>query len=113
MRKARIYRGLEKESSFFNGLYISMFQKSLWVPLFLLLCYGVHWKGMCKKKEQERDLKTRYGLLQKDLHAALQQREEYLNQIQSQKDPRWIEMMLMKELGVVPDGQTKVYFKKD
>ena len=32
--------------------------------------------------------------------------------IASQMDPAWIEMILMRDLGVVPEGYLKVYFKK-
>ena len=32
--------------------------------------------------------------------------------IASQTDPAWIEMILMRDLGVVPEGYLKVYFKK-
>lgn len=31
-------------------------------------------------------------------------------EIDSLNDPKWVEMILMKELGVVPEGQIKVYF---
>ena len=80
--------------------------------LFCLLCYGLYWNGMYKKQVQERDLSERFCVLEEGLNSALKQREELLLQIRSQQDPLWIEMMLMKELGVVPEGQTKVYFKK-
>lgn len=32
-------------------------------------------------------------------------------QIMSQSDPRWITLTLMRVLGVVPEGETKLYFK--
>jgi hypothetical protein len=32
--------------------------------------------------------------------------------IASQNDPAWIEMVLLREIGVVPAGFLKVHFKK-
>lgn len=49
-----------------------------------------------------------------DLKAELKDGEiqkEYLTrQINSQSDPAWIEMVMKKELGLVPEGQVKIYF---
>lgn len=37
--------------------------------------------------------------------------QNYLTrQINSQSDPSWIEMVLKKELGMVPEDQIKIYF---
>jgi hypothetical protein len=33
-------------------------------------------------------------------------------QIMSQSDPRWITLTLIRVLGVVPEGETKYYFKE-
>ena len=39
--------------------------------------------------------------------------QKYLTrQINSQSDPSWIEMVLKKELGMVPEDQIKIYFLK-
>ena len=43
----------------------------------------------------------------------LEEKEDLKLQINSQKDPAWIELTLMKGLGLVPEGQLKVYFTKD
>jgi len=40
----------------------------------------------------------------------LADREELRAQIQSQSDPAWVEMILMRELGVVPEGWLKIHF---
>ena len=41
----------------------------------------------------------------------LKDEKEYLElKIASQNDPAWIEMVLMRDLGVVPEGYLKVYF---
>lgn len=57
------------------------------------------------------DLSDRYSALQQQRERALQRQEELLAQIGSQADPAWIEQVLMKALGVSPEGQIKVYFQ--
>lgn len=58
-------------------------------------------------------LDARLEQLAQQKAAAVLVREEQLLQIQSQKDPRWIEMVLMRKLGLVPDNTLKVYFQRD
>ena len=43
----------------------------------------------------------------------MQERDELQLQVDSQDDPAWIEMLLKQKLGVVPEGQTKVYFTNE
>lgn len=40
----------------------------------------------------------------------LAKQEELLLQINSQSDQTWVELTLMKGLGLVPEGATKFYF---
>ena len=42
---------------------------------------------------------------------ALKQKGELVQVINSQNDPEWIEMTLMKVLGLVPEGCQKIVFK--
>jgi hypothetical protein len=37
--------------------------------------------------------------------------EKLLLTINSQSDPAWIELVLFRELGLVPEGAAKVWFK--
>ena len=66
---------------------------------------------MQKKVFAYRELKARFDLLSHQKELAIQERDDLFLQVQSQNDPSWIEMALMKSLGLVPEGQTKVYFK--
>jgi hypothetical protein len=43
---------------------------------------------------------------------AIQSQKELLRKINSQSDPAYVELVLMRVLGLVPEGQTKVFFKK-
>lgn len=41
----------------------------------------------------------------------LLEKEQLQMKIASQIDPAWIEMILMRDLGMVPEGYLKVHFK--
>lgn len=43
----------------------------------------------------------------------LEEHEDLVLQIHSQSDPAWIQLTLMKGLGLVPDGQMKVFFQSE
>ena len=67
---------------------------------------------MQKKVFTYRELASRFDRLSHQKELVLQERDDLLLQVQSQNDPAWIEMALMKSLGVIPEGQIKVFFKK-
>lgn len=85
-------------------------KKSWWVILFILACYMFY-------EQQQRQRVFEYNRLaetMKDLESkrteALARREDLLLQINSQSDPDWVELTLIKGLGLVPEGYKKVYF---
>ena len=86
------------------------FIRSWWVVLFILCCYFGYEQGLLKKDHDFAMLQTQYDdLLQKNLQAKAHQ-EDLLRQINSQSDPAYVELILMKGLGLAPEGQTKVLF---
>lgn len=102
-------RVISKKSSFFSVFL----QRWWWTLLFALLCYGIYATGMEKKKKIFYQLEDKIKNLEQARASALLKREELEMEIESQMDPAWIEMLLMKKLGVVPEGQVKVYFEKE
>jgi hypothetical protein len=89
-----------------------LFLKGWWVALFTLLCYityeqAIKWRNQefIKLEQQCRDIQK-----MKNLSANLHQ--DLLLQVNSQSDPAWVELVLMKGLGLVPEGKTKVLFKE-
>jgi hypothetical protein len=68
---------------------------------------------MQKKSLACIDLKNRIEKLQIERDQTYLEQKDLQLQISSQNDPAWVELTLMKQLGVVPDGQRKVYFKKE
>ena len=87
-------------------------KQSWWVFLFLAVSSLFYFQGMQGKNLAYRELTRRLNELEMEKALALSEQDDLKLQIQSQSDPAWIQMMLMKGLGMVPDGQVKVYFKK-
>lgn len=85
--------------------------KSWWVIALILFC-GIFFENSTKKINfiyEKLDLRARELALEKKRLVDLQ--EDLKLQVNSQSDPSWIELTLIKELGLVPEGQTKVFFK--
>jgi len=89
----------------------SFLARNWWVLLFFGVCYLVYSHGVQKKKKTLLELQGRYQELEMQKLLVLQEQDELRTQVRSQADPAWVEMTLIKGLGVVPDGQRKVYFE--
>jgi hypothetical protein len=83
---------------------------SWWVFFFALLCFICYEQGVKAWKTQHKILSFRLNELQNEYEVALRRKTELKEQIQSQNDPEWIELVLMNKLGLVPEGQKKVIF---
>ncbi|MGZ3633530.1 MAG: hypothetical protein ACXU9U_05020 [Parachlamydiaceae bacterium] len=83
---------------------------SWWVFFFALLCFICYEQEVKAWKAQYKILSLRLGELQNERKIALRLKTELKEQIQSQNDPEWIELVLMNKLGLVPEGQKKVIF---
>ena len=98
--------------TFKEKLFSAVF-RSWWMFVLCLGFYFFYAQALKRKETAEEELTSRLVELSAQKEGALQEREDLLLQIKSQNDPAWIEMTLMKSLGVVPEGQKKVYFEKD
>jgi hypothetical protein len=79
----------------------------------ILGCTSIfYFHGMWKKDLAFQELQGRLTALKKERAALMVEREDLQTQIQSEQDPAYIEMVLMKGLGMVPEGQHKVYFQR-
>lgn len=81
-----------------------------WVILFILCCYFGYEQGLRKRDRDFVVLLSQYNDLQTKKQLVQEQQEELIRQVNSQSDPAWVELALMKGLGLVPEGQTKVLF---
>ena len=84
-----------------------------WVVAFVALCSAIYLHAIQQKDLSYRESIVQLKALEKEKALALARHEELSLQIQSQSDPAWVEMVLKRNLGMVPEGQTKVYFHQD
>ena len=84
-----------------------------WVVLFILGCYLCYEQGLIRKDRDFKLLQSHYQSLIKQREILSAQHDSLVRQINSQSDPAYVELTLMKGLGLVPEGQTKVLFTDD
>jgi hypothetical protein len=72
----------------------------------LLFCFY----AIREKKHAYTEVTAKLHELEKERNDALEAHADLLLQIQSQSDPAWVEMVLKRNLGMIREGQVKVYF---
>jgi len=81
---------------------------------FVILCIACSYLAfniVINKKETDiKTLENKITNLHNKKISLENQREDYVLRINSHSDPSWIELILKKELGVVPEGHIKVHF---
>jgi hypothetical protein len=87
--------------------------QSWWVILFISMCGLVYFHSVAGKNDVLAVLDQHVEDLNNEKGSLLKEKEDLLLQINSQSDPAWIQLTLMKGLGLVPEGQLKVYFYSD
>ena len=88
------------------------FQKTWWVTGFCTLAFVVFGHAMKSRSRAVEELAFRCSEMEKMSLVAALEKEELSLQIASQSDPAWIELVLLREVGVVPEGFLKVHFKR-
>lgn len=88
------------------------FIRSWWVILFTFLCFVVFEQASKKLDRDYLTLSEHLMSLQAAKKEALEIQQALHLQVNSESDPAWIELTLMQRLGLVPEGQTKVFFKQ-
>ena len=82
-----------------------------WVLAFCLVTSLIFSQAMKKKKAIFAEYTFRLEEMEKERRLANLEKEHLQMKIASQEDPAWIEMILMRDLGVVPEGYLKVHFR--
>ena len=93
--------------------FYHLFAHCWWVILFILICAMLYERELEKRNALYQQLIAESTLLWQQKEQALRQQEKLQLQINSQSDLAWIELTLMKGLGLVPEGEEKVYFYPD
>jgi len=81
-----------------------------WVIVFTATCLAGYIAIVKNKNETFLLLSAKVYSMEIKKTQVLCEKNELTTQVNSQNDPLWIEMLLMKALGLVPSGQMKVYF---
>jgi hypothetical protein len=83
---------------------------SWWVIAFFLLCGILYERALAEQELTYQKLAKQLTQLQEEKMQALKTQENLHRQINSQSDTAWIELTLMKKLGLCPEDYQKVYF---
>lgn len=86
--------------------------KHLTIPLILIILCSIVTERALKTTALEKEaLDQQLAALIQEKEAALKTQEKLLLTINSQSDPAWVELVLFRELGLVPEGTAKIWFK--
>lgn len=81
--------------------------------LFSLLCYTWLEHEQKQQKVTFQELSMQVMELKREKIEASRTNDQLLKQINSQSDPAWVELTLIKGLGLIPKNHKKVYFPDD
>jgi len=88
--------------------------KSSWWFFAVLVFFSIfYFNGMRKKEAVLAELMNRVAQAEAEKAIVLEEQEELKLQLDSQNDPKWIELVLMKNLGMTPEGKRKVCFQNE
>lgn len=87
-----------------------LFREYALVVLFALLCYGLYYRVHIQTKDDLRVLKQMHSHLLRDRQMAYQTKTQLTLHWQSGADPYWRQLLLMREMGLVPKGFKKIVF---
>lgn len=108
-KRHHIFHSKPKESLFFQEFFI----KSWWVILFITACVISYDQANQSLSKEYNKLFCLHEKLIQEKNDALELHDDLLLQVKSQNDLAWIELTLIKGLGLVPENSTKIYFKED
>ncbi len=89
---------------------LEILKRSWWVYVFLLINF-IGFKTIFQHTNHKtQQLANTYQTLQKSKQTLEKQKSQLSFKINSLHDQKTVEMILKKELGLISEGQTKVYF---
>lgn len=89
-----------------------MWRKWWWVCSFCLVTSLLCSQAIYRKNSLISEYEFLLQEMDKEKMRLSNEREDLQLRLASQTDPAWIEMVLMRDLGVVPEGWIKVHFTK-
>lgn len=106
-------RGATEKARAVEGSFWKANWASGWVFSVAIGCFSLYGEAMYKKSRVCVELKDKVQKVEVLKKLLLEEQEELNLELSSRSDDAWLEMVLKKRLGVVPEGQMKVYFKKN
>ncbi len=100
-------------SHFFKGIVTEICFHSAWVILFILGVGVIYERSVITLDNDYQLLMKQFLYLQNEHEEAMSLKTELSAKVNSHSDPAWVELTLMRVLGVVPEGQIKVLFKNE
>lgn len=91
-----------------SRLFDVLIVRSWWVILFLLTSLLIFDVTMRMRQEEEKRLLAKVTKIEEQLHHSRSLQHHLHAELASHDDPQWIELLLMRNLGLVPDGYTKL-----
>lgn len=85
-----------------------LFLRSWWIILFILACGFFYEQSIKSLNEERAALIKQLSTLKMEKEEALKAQNDLSLKLNSQSDPAWVELTLLKVLGLVPEGQQKV-----
>ena len=86
--------------------------RAWWVVAFAILTFAFYEQSAGKLTRNIDKLKIHAAELEKATALAESAQIDLKLQVASQSDPTWIELSLIKGLGLVPEGYTKIYYEE-
>lgn len=93
-----------------SRLFDSVVVSSWWVILFFLILIFLYDQATIKSKRETVHLCERREALLERRRVSSSHLEELNVRLQSEEDPRWIELLLREKLGLVGAHETKILF---
>lgn len=91
---------------------IEWFRGSWWVVAITLSAYAFHLHSARTHHFERTHIEGVLSHLNERRGEAEAEQRDLEMRLQSQDDPEWIKMVLMKGLGVIPEGNIKVHFEE-
>jgi len=83
-----------------------------WAAAFSLTVGVIYGHGIQSRNIELHEAAGRLSAVESQTVAAMEEKENLALRLSSQSDPAWIELVLLRQMGVVPEGFLKVHFKR-
>ncbi len=80
---------------------------------FACITFGLFEQTSAKIVRATKRLEAKIEGLEGEIHLAREEQTALKLQVGSQSDPAWIALALIKGLGLIPEGYTKIYFEEE